>query len=221
MSFDFSNVADTKKGYLRTAGLQQNAKFVALGYIANENWEGMDIEIQTEDGRTFTERTFGPNIDKVFPKPIWEKGKQVGMETKEQAYKRVEDEIAQKLFYLAICFSDRDTVISKVAGCPGLKELVEKVNDVIKDSGRADEVRLNFLTIWKNSDGKQRSNLIIADKVKWVEATAHNAEGATLPATIKLSTFQLNNNMVEKYPYNGQQAPATPVATASTADLPF
>lgn len=210
-----------QKSYLRQAGLQQGAKFVGLNYVANEQWEAMDIELQTADGRTFTERTFGPNIEKVYPKPIWEKGKQVGMETKEQAFKRVEDEIAQKLFYLALCFADRATIIEKVKNCPGLKELVEKVAGVIKDSGKADSVALNFLTIWKNSDSKQRSNLIIAEKVKWVEATQFGPNGELMPAGIKLSNYQVTNCLTEKYPYNSQSAPATPVAQASTSDLPF
>lgn len=217
MSFGFDTVAEQKKGYLRQAGLQQNAKFVGLSYVANELWEGLDIELQTADGKVFTERTFGPNIDKVFPKAKWENGKQVGMETREEAYKRVEDEISQKLFYLGLCFTDSATLKAKVVGCRDLKELVSKVNAVIGD---ATDIPLNFLTIWKNSDGKQRSNLIIADKVRWVEPTQFGADGAIAQAGIKLTTYQLNNNMVEKYPYNGNTAPAAAPASV-TSNLPF
>ncbi len=218
MSFGFDQVSEKKQGYLRTAGIQQNAKFVGLNYIANEQWEALDIELATADGKIFTERTFGPNIDKVFPKAKWEGGKQVGMETREEAYKRVEDEISQKLFYLGLCFTDSATLKAKVVGCRDLKELVAKVNAVITAAGVSD-ISLNFLTIWKNNDGKQRSNLIIADKVKWVEPTKFGAEGAVLPATIKLTSYQQNNNMVEKYPYNGQAAPVT--SAAVTSDLLF
>ena len=220
MSFGFDNVAEQKKGYLRQAGVQMNAKFVGLTYVANEQWEALDIELQTEDGKIFTERTFGPNIDKVFPKPKWAEGKQVGMETREEAYKRVENDISQKLFYLALCFTDSATLKEKVVGCRDLRELVAKVNGVIAQAGDATAIPLNFLTIWKNSDTKQRSNLIIADRVRWVEPTKFDGEGKVMPATIKLSTYQANNNMVEKYPYNGNTAPAA-TPQASTADLPF
>lgn len=217
MGFDFSNVAEQKKGYLRQAGVQQNAKFIGLTYTATEAWEGMDIELETEDGKVFTERTFGPNIDKVFPKAKWEAGKQIGTETKQEAFNRVSDEIAAKVFYLAACFVDKDVLKEKIRNCNGLKELVDRVNSVISTFGT--ERTVNFLTIWKNSESKQRSNLIIADKVRWIEPTEFNAEGAVKPATIKLTSYQLNNNMTEKFPYNGQQAPA--VAAPSTADLPF
>jgi len=218
MGFGFSNVAEQKKGYLRAAGVQQNAKFVGLTYTANEQWEAMDIELQTEDGKVFTERTFGPNIEKVFPKAKWEGGKQVGTETKQEAFNRVSDEISAKLFHLAACFVDRETLKNGIKDCRDLKELVEKVNSVIKASGNA-ERSINFLTIWKNSEGKQRSNLIIADKVKWVEPTQFGAEGQIAPANIKLNAYQLNNCMVEKFPYNGQQAPAA--TTTALPDMPF
>lgn len=218
MSFGFDNVAEQKKGYLRTAGIQMNARFVGLNYVANEQWEALDIELQTEDGKIFTERTFGPNIDKVFPKPKWENGKQVGMETREEAYKRVENDISQKLFYLALCFTDSATLKERVVGCRDLRELVQKVNSVI---GNVADTPLNFLTIWKNSDAKQRSNLIIADRIKWVEPTKFDAEQKPMSAGIKLSSYQANNNMTEKYPYNGNTAPASAAPQASTADLPF
>lgn len=216
--FDFNSISsEQKKGYLRTAGLQQGAKFVKLEYIANENWEAFDIELETADGKVFTERTFGPNIDKVYPKAKWENGVQVGMETKEEALARVEDETAAKLFHLASCFATKQTIVEKVKTCTTFKEMVDKINAVINGAGSAKNTPLNFLTTWKNSPTKQKSNLIIAERITWIEPTKQTPEGTNLPAGITLTSYQKNNMMIEKFPYGGQTAPATTGAN----DMPF
>jgi hypothetical protein len=101
---------------------------------------------------------------------------------------------------------------------------VAKVNSVIGDVNSLPMV--NFLTIWKNSESKKKSNLILADKTKWCEATQFDAQGRPLPASIKLTSYQLNNNVIEKYPYNSNaEANATSDAIVGSApavaDLPF
>lgn len=221
MGFDFGSIVEQKKSYLRSAGLQQGATLVGLSYIANENWEGYDIELTTHDGKTFTERTFSPVLEKVYPKAIWgADGKQVGTETQPQALGRVQGEVATKLYYLALCFAEGDTIKSKVKSCEGMKEMVDKINSVIKSNSAWQSIKLNFLTIWKNSDKNSRSNLIIAEKVRWVEPTIFGVDGTTiLPATISLTNWQETNAMTEKYPYNGNQVPA--VATSVLNDMPF
>lgn len=217
--FSFVEIQDQKKSYLRTAGLQQGARLVNLGYVANEKWEGIDIEMVTSEGKVFTERTFGPTLDKVFPKKLWQDGKEIGEETKEQALERVQGELAQKLFYLALCYTDADTIRNKVKECSGVKDMVDKINAVIKSNKDWATIELNILTIWKNSPSKQRSNLIIADKIKWVECAVVNPEGGYMPTKINLTAWQRTNGMKEEFPYNGNQSPAVSEVTA--ASLPF
>src|ERR1700754_3420231 len=109
--FGFNNVNPSpSKNYLKEAGIHENAKFLGLSYDATEQYEYFDIKIETADGRFFSESTFGPNKEKVFPKDLWNAGVKVGTETKDQADERVLMEINSKLFYLALCFCDRDQV---------------------------------------------------------------------------------------------------------------
>lgn len=222
MGLGFSNIPE-RQGYLRQAGTQLNAKFVGLSYNATEDYEYFDIEFECADGKMFRERTFGANKEKVFPRTKWENGKQVGTETKDEAFDRTQEEISKKLFELASAFVPRTVLKEKVSSARDLRELVAKVNGVI---GAVESLpRVNFCTIWKNSDSKQKSNLILADKTKWCEATQYDASGRPMPAGIKLTTYQLNNNVVEKYPYNGNSEVAntsdTMVGEAAPSDLPF
>lgn len=222
MGLGFSGIPE-RTGYLRQAGLQQDAKFVGLTYNATEDYEYFDIEFECADGKMFRERTFGANMEKVFPRTKWENGKQVGTETKQEAFDRTQEEISKKLYELASCFATKTTLKDKVSSARDLRELVGKVNSVIG----APEVlpHVNFLTIWKNSDNKRKSNLILADKNKWCEATQYDTQGRSLPAGIKLNTYQLNNNVVEKYPYNSNAEANTSgnpiVNDVETTSLPF
>lgn len=201
MSFGFDNVKPSEsKNYLREAGVHENAKFLGLSYDATEQYEYFDIEIETADGRYFRERTFGPNKEKVYPKGIWQSGKQVGTETKDQAFERVQQEINTKLFYLALCFCPKDVLTEKVSKVKSLKELVDAVNKAIGEPSN----NINFLTIWKNSEAKQKSNLIIADKIKWCEK---HVEGRK--PSIQFSKWQITNNLVEKFPYVGTNTGAS------------
>lgn len=197
MSYGFEDVV-IKQKQLRTAGLHKNAKFIDLSYDATEQYEFLDIEIETETGEKFRERTFGPNPDKVFPKKKYSEGKEVGEETKEEAFNRAINEVSTKLFHLGSVFVERDELKASVAKPQNLKDFVEKVNKAINLSGKKDSTRLNFLTVWKNSDAKQRSNLVIPANTVWVEAYT---EG--VPAGIKLNRWQQENQTVEKYPYQG------------------
>lgn len=223
MGFGFSGIPE-RTGYLRQAGIQLDAKFIGLTYNATEAYEYFDIEFECADGKMFRERTFGANIEKAFPRTKWENGKQVGMETKQEAYDRTTDEISKKLFGLAVCFVPKGTLKEKVSTARDLKELVGKVNSAIGDPASLPHV--NFATIWKNSDTKMKSNLILADKTTWAEATRYDSQNRPLPAAIKLTTFQMNNNVVEKYPYQGNTEGAGTSDTvvgneAAVADLPF
>jgi len=202
MSYGFKDVNETKQ-YLRTPGLHVNAKFVGLKYEANENWEAFDIELETSDGKFFRERTFGPNVDKVYPKALYKDGQKVGMETKDQAFDRVKNEINKKLFYLALCFVDKVTLTEKCASVRTLKELITTLNQLLENTSGT----INFLTIWKNSDVRQKSNLILAERIKWCEPYVEN-----VTPTIKLSTYQQANQTVEKYPYSGTE-------TVSSSDV--
>lgn len=196
MSYGFANINDSGKVYLKEAGLHQNVKFLGLKYEANEAWEAFDIELETSDGRYFRERTFGADINKVYPKAKYVNGVKAGDETKDEAYERVKSEISKKLFHLACCYVSKDLIVEKAASVKSLKEFVELVAKLI---GEPTET-INILTVWKNSDARQKSNLIIADKTKWCEPYA---EGK--PATIRLTKWQLENQTIEKYPYNGNQ----------------
>lgn len=196
--YSFDEVKESGgKQWLKRAGLHTNAKFVSLTYTANEQWEAFDIELQTESGETFRERTFGPTIDKVYPKDKWDaNGNKVGLETKEEALNRVNQEILKKLFYLGTCFMSKEELVEKVGKPRTFKELVDSTAKAIGEP----ETTINFLIVWKNSDARQKSNLIIAERIKWCEAYV---EGK--PATIRLTKWQQDNQMVEKYPYNSQQ----------------
>lgn len=196
MSFGFENVNPSggNKVYLKEAGIHENAKFLGLSYNATEQYEYFDIEIETADGRYFRERTFGPNKEKIFPKDLWKEGKKVGTETKDQAYERVQNEINLKLFYLGLCFSSKDVLTEKVSKVKTLKELVDQVNKAIGQPANT----INFLTIWKNSEAKKKSNLIIAERIKWCEPHTVGRKAA-----IQLSKYQIANCLIEKFPYNG------------------
>ncbi len=220
--FGFGDINDTQKNYLKEAGLHTNAKFLTLSYDATEDYEFFDIEIETNDGRYFRERTFGPNIEKVYPRNKYSNGKAVGMENKQEAYDRVVSEINMKLYWLALCFVDKETLVAKAGATNSLKETVEAINKLI---AKATIVPINFLAIWRNSEGRQKSNLIIAEKVKWCEPYV---EGKS--ATIRLTPWQLQNCTIEKYPYKAEgDAPAGNAAFAGTPseyapagdDLPF
>jgi hypothetical protein len=221
MSLGFDNIP-VGGGYLRQAGIQMAARFIALTYVANESWEGFDIELETAEGKLFRERTFGANIEKVFPKQKYQNGQAVGMETKQEAFERVQNDISKKLFYLASAFVTRNVLKEKVKNVKDLKDMVDKVNQALAEANL--DQRVNFLTMWKNSDSKQRSNLILADRVQWIEATRYNGE-TPMNAGISLTKYQLDNNMVEKYPYNGNnESTATESALLGSQgvdDLPF
>lgn len=219
--YSFDNIKENdSKQWLRRAGLHTNARFVSLTYTANEQWEAFDIELVTEKGETFRERTFGPTIDKVYPKDKWADGKKVGLETKEEALKRVQDEVAKKLFYLGTCFMSKDELVSKVGKAKTFKELVDGVSKAIGET----ETTINFLTVWKNSDSRQKSNLIIAEKIKWCEPY-----DADKDVTIRLTKWQQDNQLVEKYPYTRQEEAqlgddvliAQDAEQALSDDLPF
>lgn len=195
MSFGFENVnTSNNKIYLKEAGVHENAKFLGLSYDATEQYEYFDIEIETADGRYFRERTFGPNKEKVFPKDLWKDNKKIGTETKDQAFERVQQEINVKLFYLGLCFCSKDALLDRVSKVKSLKELVDGVNKAIGTPNTT----INFLTIWKNSEAKKKSNLIIAERIKWCES---HIEGRK--AAIQHSKYQTTNCLVEKFPYNG------------------
>lgn len=221
MSLGFDNIPDSTGGYLREAGLQTEATFVALKYVFDANWEGFDIELLTGDGKQFRERTFGANPEKVFPKPKWEGSKQVGMETKEEAYDRVQSEISKKLLHLAAAFVDKVTLKEKVKNVKDLKDFIDKINKALE--GNTDK-KVNFLAIWKNSEQKQRSNLIIADRTQWIEATKYTETGTMMKPAISLTNYQLVNGLKEKYPYNGGAEVVdtdASVVGADSSDLPF
>lgn len=218
MSFGFDNTNQgSEKRYLRTPGLQLNAKFVSLTYNATEQYEYFDIEIESADGRVFRERTFGPDPNKVFPKAIYKNGKQEGTGTKEQAFERVQRDINTKLLHLALCFTTNEVLRESAKGISTLKEFVDAVNRAIGTPTN----NINFLTVWKNSDARQKSNLILAERIKWCEPYTEGRE-----ATIKLTKWQLENQLVEKYPYNaGGATTDSPVMVGEGAvapdDLPF
>lgn len=216
--FNFDNFS-TEGGYLRQAGLQTNATFKGLVYVAENAWEGFDIKFQTSDGKEFRERTFGADINKVYPRNKYDKnGQLIGPETKQEAFDRTNEDIARKLWYLGTCFVQPDVLKPKLKGARDLKELVDKLNKAIE--GHTDK-KVNFLTIWKNNDNKKRSVLILADKVRWCEPTRFNGS-EPLPAGIKLTKSQLEKNMEEKYPYNGNSTVTTdaPIINGGE-DLPF
>lgn len=222
MGLGFSSIPE-RTGYLRQAGLQQDARFVGLTYNATEAYEYFDIEFECADGKMFRERTFGANIEKSFPRGKWENGKLIGEETKQEAFDRTEDEISKKLFILGSCFVPRATLKDKVSSARDLKDLVSKVSKAIGDPVGLPHV--NFCTIWKNSDGKKKSNLILADKITWAEATQYDSSGRVMPAKIKLSNFQQLNNTVEKYPYNSNNestvTSSAVIGHEAVSDLPF
>lgn len=221
MAFGFDNFTE-RTGYLKQAGLHTNSKLLGLTYVANEKWEAFDIEIETEDGKLYRERTFGANPEKVFPRDKWEAGVNLGKETMQEAYERVQEEIAKKLYYLGSCFVKPDELKEAVGTPNTLKQLIERVNKAI--DGKMEQ-RINFLTIWKNNDSKQTSVLILANKGRWCEATRKDGD-QVLPAGISLSASQKKDNMVEKYPYNGNRGEAATsndafVGGSTSDDLPF
>lgn len=221
--FGFDNLNEgASKQYLKEAGLHEAALFLGLSYDATDAYEFFDIEIETADGRYFRERTFGPDINKVYPKALYDKKtrEKIGEETREQAFARVQSDINTKLLHLATCFVPREEVIAKVKGVRDLKEFIQAVNKAIGEP----QNKINFLTIWKNNSSKQKSNLIIADKIKWCEAYE---EGK--PATISLTDYQIKNQTTELYPYkasNESTSATSPITNGQPVgnvddDLPF
>lgn len=194
--FDFSNETE-KKNYLRTAGLHKNAIFKSLTYNAEPSYEYFDIILEV-DGAEFRDRTFGTTLEKVFIRKVYEKG-MPREETKEEAYEREYKEKFFKVLYLVMCYVSEDEAKEAIGKFNGLKDLVEKANSIIQNN----EIKVNFLTIWRNSDSKQESRLVIADRVKWVEPVVTDAEGNPKEATLSLTKYQKDNMLVEKYPYNG------------------
>lgn len=224
VGFGFDNVNDVKS-YLREAGVHTGAKLVSIKYEATEAWEAFDIELETANGKIMRERTFSPNAEKVFPKMIYVDGKPTREETKQEAFARSVKEVNQKLFYAALAVVAEADLRSTVVNVKDLKDFVDKINKAITQYGNPD-AKVNFAAIWKNSDAKQKSNLILASG-KWIEA---NIEGQ--PAGIKLSSYAQQNNMIEKYPYKPENG-GTPSqeeldealqgegATERVSDLPF
>lgn len=219
MSFGFDNLPSGKV-YLKRAGEHENAKFIGLTYDATPQYEYFDIAIETADGSYFRERTFGPDREKVYPKQLYKNNVKDRMETKDEAFLRVQQEINTKLFHLASCFTTKDVLTEKVRNVKTLKELVEAVNKAIGEP----QTNINFLTIWKNSDAKQKSNLIIAERIKWVEPHVPGRK-----VGISLTKYQIANQLVEKYPYQGghtNEESTESLIEASgpageVADLPF
>lgn len=221
MSFGFDNVSlGSDKKYLRQAGLNRNAKFLGLTYGATEEYEYFDIELEASDGKYFRERTFGPDINKIYPKGIYKNNSRVGEETKEEALERMKKEINTKLFHLALCFATKEEITDQISTVGTLKELVDAVAKVI---GKPTQ-NINFLTVWKNSDTRRKSNLIIAERIKWCEPFTDGRE-----AGIRLTQWQLNNQTTEKYPYAGSNESTGTEDTivnnqeipSVTNDLPF
>lgn len=215
--YGFEDIPENKR-YLRTAGKHIKSRFVSLKYDATEEYEYFDIELETENGETFRERTFAPNIDKIFPKKKYKHRKVVGEETKEEALERVNKEISAKLFYLGKCFVEDAKLREAVAKASDFKELVDKLNKAINSTGNVDNP-INFLTVWKNSDQKQRSTLIIPERTFWVEPYV---EGKS--PTIQFNPWQLENQMTEKYPFNGNGEVSSTddaIVNASTTAVPI
>lgn len=217
MNLGFNNVVVPAQ-YLRKAGLHMGATLTSVSYNATETYEYIDIELDLE-GKKFRERTFIPTADKVFPKKKYKEGVIVGEETKQEAYERSINEIVTKLFHLGATYLPEDELKASVSAS-NWKELVEKFNKALNLSGKRDQ-KLNFLTVWKNNDTKRSSNLIVPEKTRWVEAYKEG-EGAY----IKLNSWQAENQLVEKYPYQGNatEAPAGDTVLSGTtadSDLPF
>lgn len=200
--YDFNDQVVDKKKYLRESGLHTNAKFNSLTYGATPAYEYFDIELETKEGLIFRERTFAPDPEKVFPKQKWDKGEVVGEETKDEAFKRSLAEVANKLFTLAAAFIPKADVKEQVGKARDLKELIDKVNRAIANSGNQDNA-VSFLTVWSNSETKKRSNLVFPAKTEYIEAYVEGQK-----STLKLSKYQLDNQMIEKYPFQGTNANA-------------
>lgn len=218
LGFSGVNVSNSEKvSYLNKAGLHKDAVLVSVSYDATETYEYIDIELDVQ-GNKFRDRTFIPTEDRVFLKKKWAGGKEVGEETKEEAFKRSIQEIVNKLFYLGAAYSSEEE-LKNTENAKSWKELIAKLNKIIDDSGNKDQ-KLNILTVWKNNDTKKTSNLIIPVNTKWVEAS-----GETI--TIKLSKYQTDNLLVEKYPYVSNNAAPTGDSAINestedtTGDLPF
>lgn len=219
--FDFSNETE-KKSYLRTAGLHKGGIFKSLTYNAEPSYEYFDIVLEV-DGAEFRDRTFGTTVEKVFTRKVFEKGVPRD-ETKEEAFEREYKEKFFKVLYLVMCFTSEDAAKEAIGKFDGLKDLVEKANAIIAGN----EAHVNFLTIWRNSDSKQESRLVIADRVKWIEPVVTDAEGNPKEATLSLTKYQKDNMLVEKYPYNGGGSDNESSNTSDTLideevedDLPF
>lgn len=227
MSFSFDNIKEEGKGgsMLREAGVQMGGKFVELVYTANEEWEGFDIKLETSDGRSFRERTFGPSLNKVFPRAKYSEGKQVGTETNQEAFERVQGEISKKLFYMASCMVEPEALKEAVGSARDLKTLVDRINKVITEGNT--EVKINFLTMWKNSQVKRRSNLILADRVKMFEITQFDEEGKMKSPGISFTKYQIEKCMVEEFKDEWKNTnestnnDAVEMNGGSVSDLPF
>lgn len=225
MSFGFENV-NTKSGvnYLRTPGLHKGGKFIELKYDASENWEYVDIVVEDANGAVLRDRSFGPDIKKVYPRQLWENGQPGRMETPEEAYQRNQSELSEKIFYIALAASGKTEAELKAAvgTATDLKSFVDKVNAVMPPANET--LPINFLTIWRNSDSKQRSNMAIPDGIRWVETAVKDSNG-NIQSTIRLKAWQEQNQLKEKYPYNGDSRSEETILGDNTkpegGDLPF
>lgn len=216
MNFRFEEISkENTTRYLRSAGVH-TGNFIALEYVNQDAaWEGFDITLLTTTGETYRDRTFGANKDKSFPKNKYEKGVVVGMETIEEAYQRVQDDIAKKLFYLTKCFVEPEVILNKLKGASDLRTVIEKLNQLL--SGADTTGLVNFLTIWKNNKNKQSSTLITPPGL-WIEKATINADGSVAISNIKPTKYQIANNMTEEFPFRAAQVEASPEVAG---DMPF
>lgn len=223
MSFGFENVsAKTGVNYLRTPGLHKGGKFIELKYDADANYEWVDITLEDANGAMLRDRSFGPDIKKVYTRQLWENGQPGRMETVEEAYQRNQNELSEKIFHLALAVSGKTETELKdaVKSASDLKSFVDKVNSVIPKAEEA--LPINFLTIWRNSDTKRKSNMAIPDGIRWVETAVKDAAG-NIQSTIRLKAWQEQNQLEEKYPYNGNSGSEDTIIEGDNSgnDLPF
>lgn len=226
-NYSFEDIQDSgvRVNRVRTAGIHENGKFKSLEYVLapDGSWEAFNIEVEDNAGAILSERTFGPNIDRIFPKRKYENNAVVGEETKEEAFNRIQKEISKKLFYLAVCFVDEKDLREEVKSASDLKSLVEKVASLIEKSGNKNN-SINFLTVWKNNDNKKTSKMIFPENSKWVESTRLDPEGKVVPSIIQLTPYQRTQQSFEKYPFVGsttQQVNESFGVDTSASDLPF
>jgi len=210
--------------YLRTCGVHQGVIFKGLEYVATDSYEAFDL-IFDVNGAIFKDRMFGTSLEKAFPKKIYENNVVAGEETKEQAYHREMKERYLKVASFVNLFAGEESV-KAMSKFNTFKDLVDKAN---KELASVDTTRpINILTIWKNNDAKQTSNLILPSKGKFVELTEYNEEGKAISAKIQPTIWQQQNVMIEKYPYGASNEASSSDSTilndinsVATDDLPF